>query len=527
MRLPFSKDWTKAQRSALQASQLSPLSFVEFATDVLHVQLSPGQRVLCLVAFDGAHPRDLPASDRELARQIFGDCDTIPPEARHVLAALCGARAGKSYILCGLRLLHLALTVSLDTLAPGELAAGVIVGPDIRLAKQTLRYVAGAAKSAPSIAALVESEAAESVVIRRPDGKPVDLTCLPATRGGSAVRGRSLVGAALDEACFFRDANYQVNDTELFKAVAPRIVPGGQAIIASTPWAQLGLLYDMYKRNHGNPVDAIAAHAPTTVLRSDDRTRQLVERERERDPDNAAREFDAVPMSSDATEFFDAPSVAEAIDESAPDVLGLLPNQTAMLGLDTGFRKDPSAAVVVRCNGNGYDVSECVEVQPKSGERLKPSETLKKLFESASRHRCMGAAADQHYIETVREHSGYLRVIETPNGAEGNAEMYTTVRTVLREGRLKISAMHTRLLAQLRQVVAKPTPGGNISIQSPRRGGAHGDLVSALVAAVWALEQEAGKGVVPIVSSPSTERGDDATLMPRRGAWRGGGASGY
>ena len=518
--MPISKDWTRAQRAALRATQLSPLPFVEFATGVLRVDLSPGQRVLCLVAFDGVQPRDLSPADRELSRQIFGDCDTIPDEARHVLAALCGARAGKSYILCGLRLLHLALTVSLDTLAPGELAAGIIVGPDIRLARQTLRYVAGAANSASTIKPLIATEAAENVTIRRADGKTVDLVCLPATRGGSAVRGRSLVGAALDEACFFRDANYQVNDVELFKAVAPRIVPGGQAIIASTPWAQLGLLYELYERNHGHPVDAIAAHAPTTVLRDDERTRQLVERERERDPDNAAREFDAVPMASDATEFFDAPSVAAAIDEAAPDVLGLLPNQTAMLGLDTGFRKDPSAGVVVRRNGDGYEVSECVEVAPKPGERLKPSETLRQLFERGQRHRCVSAVSDQHYIETVREHCGYLRLHETPAGVEGNAEMYTTARTVLREGRLKISAQHTRLLSQLRQVVAKPTPGGNISIQSPRRGGAHGDLASALVAALWALEQEKGGSAAVRVTTPSTAHPERERIRPKRGAWR-------
>jgi hypothetical protein len=68
-----------------------PLPFTRFVAEVLKVTLTPGQRVLCLVAYDGLEPRDLTGADRELARQIFGDVDTIHEEARHVVVAVCGA----------------------------------------------------------------------------------------------------------------------------------------------------------------------------------------------------------------------------------------------------------------------------------------------------------------------------------------------------------------------------------------------------------------------------------------------------
>ena len=55
----------------------------------------------------------------------------------------------------------------------------------------------------PSLARMVAAETADSVTIERPDGRRVVIECLPATRGGSAVRGRSLVGAVLDESAFF------------------------------------------------------------------------------------------------------------------------------------------------------------------------------------------------------------------------------------------------------------------------------------------------------------------------------------
>ena len=85
------------------------LGYVAFLERVLRVRPTPAQRVLCLVAFDGVEPGSLEGADRELARQLFGDVETIPAEARHVIALVCVARGGKSYLFCGLRLLHLAL----------------------------------------------------------------------------------------------------------------------------------------------------------------------------------------------------------------------------------------------------------------------------------------------------------------------------------------------------------------------------------------------------------------------------------
>lgn len=499
----------KARSTATTDAWHPSASFLEFVKSDLGVTLTPGQRVLCGIAFDGMEPDALEGADRELARQIFGDVDTIPPGARNVLAAMCGARAGKSYILCALRLLHLSLTVDLSMLAPGEVASGPIVAPDMRLAQQTLRYITGAVDAAPGLAAMVRKQGVEALTLLRPDGVMVTMECLPATRGGSAVRGRALFGAILEEACFFRGSDSVINDEELFKAVAPRIVPAGQLIIASTPWAESGLLYDLYEHNWGSPTDALSAHAPTLLLRNDEHTRELVEKERERDPDNAAREFDAEPMVSGTSDFFDLQAIKQCEADDLPLVLApqLPQDACAVFGLDTGFRKDPSAGVVVRRTGDIYEVAECVEIRPPKGGRLVPSVTILELFTRAKHHRCAVAVADGHYIETVREHSGGIELREAPSGVAGKVGAYTDARRLINEGKVRIPAGNKRLLAQLRQVVQKPTPGGQLSITSPRRGGAHGDLASAFVLALWAvantgnyarmLESMRGLGVEP------------------------------
>jgi hypothetical protein len=68
---------------------------------------------------------------------------------------------------------------------------------------------------------------------------------------------------------------------------------------------------------------------------------------------------------------------------------------------------------------------------------------------------------------------------------------------LLREGRVVIhvrqlpDGMGARLLQQLREVQGKPTSGGGMSIVHPRWSqGGHGDIVSALVLALWQVSGE-------------------------------------
>ncbi len=464
-----------------------PIGFVDFVERVLLVTLTPAQRVLCLVAYDGVEPCNLTGADREIARKLFGDVDRIPPEARHVIVVVAGARAGKSYVLCALRLLYLALTTPLETLAPGEVAAALIIAPDLRLARQTLRYISGAAKGTRAIASRVSAESSDSLTLRRESGRSVTIECLPATRGGSAVRGRSLVGAVLDECAFFRDESFVVNDAEVFKAVAPRVMTNGQIVVSSTPFAETGLLFDLFTANHGDPHTCLAAHAPTTLLRDDARTRSMVERERERDPDNALREFDAQFMASGAGLFFDANAIEKAVDRTI--ALPLTPTFGTIVsaGADFAFRTDSSALIVVHKSPDGVaTVADIIERKPGKGEPLKPSEVVQEFAATLKRHGANYLRSDGHYRQAIEEHlyTHALSFVAAPEGATGKLETHTRARALLHEGKVRLPN-HPRLLKQMRELISRPTSGGGLSISSPRwRTGGHGDLVSALVLAL-------------------------------------------
>ena len=92
-RLDLERSMLRARASNPEDSNPVPTSFVEFARNWLAVELTPAHRVLCLVAFDGLEPEQLVGEERELARQLFGDLEVIPPTARDVIAVIIGSAA--------------------------------------------------------------------------------------------------------------------------------------------------------------------------------------------------------------------------------------------------------------------------------------------------------------------------------------------------------------------------------------------------------------------------------------------------
>ena len=465
--------------------RIQQTTFAQFCA-LCSVTLTPGQSALAAVLFDNWHPHQLPTLLRALAAQLFG-ADTVPALARATAVIVAGGRSGKSYLLA-LRALHLSLTVPLNTLAPGEEAFAIVVAPDKRLAKQALNYVRGALASA-GLSALISADSTETVSINR-GGRTVTIAVLPASAGGASVRGRSLVCAILDEAAFFRDASYAVNDVEIFRAASPRVITGGQTLVGSTPWARGGLLFDLYKDNFAAPKTCVVAHAPTTLLRNgsspaDLRVLDEVKREFLRDPENARREFGAEFLDIGTDQYFSTSAIDASVNN---DIEPTAEGDVVSIGIDLGFSRDSSALVAVATNTQGN--ARVVRVE-EVGSPAKPSEVAALFASIARSYGATAVITDLHYREAVREwlQPYGLGVISAPEGNRGKIESYDRVKRLFSERKLSLPT-HARLLSQLRGVVARTGAGGTITISSPRTPqGGHGDIVSALVCACSKLQR--------------------------------------
>lgn len=449
-----------------------------------------------------------PTIDDETAQQLFGcSLDDLPTEPRRTVAVRAGGRGGKTSRLLAPKAVHAAWTVPLPDVRRGEVARALLIAPDKDLAAQTLSYARGyIAGSGVLRAALVDAPRSEDddeigtkerIALKRPDGRVVEIVIKAATRGGKAARARTLVFAGLDEAAFFyADDGYTVTDREIYRAAIQRVVPGGQVWIVSTPWiAETGILEEQVQKNLGSHETALVAVAGTRLLNpSWDPTGEIEADMRAEDPENAAREIDAVPLAAGTTTFFDPTAIARAFELEPPT--GVVAAVGA--GGDLGFVNDSSAAAaMVRYRDGVYAPKVVVEIRPEPGEPLKPSVVCRAIARAIVPAGAESIVADGHYRESAREHLSENGVIflDAPAGAPGKHETYLALRNAMGEGKLCLGgsewadeSTRRRLRLQLRAVLKKPREGGGVQIVSPRKkGSGHGDIVSALVLGHWAV----------------------------------------
>jgi hypothetical protein len=398
---------------------------------------------------------------------------------------------GGSY-LCALNGLYLALTCKVEStdskLAEGEYVFCTSVAPDKKTALQPYRYQAGAVRANPELSGLVVGVIGnESFVIQRHDGVSVCFEVAAASIGGSTLRGRTYVALLLDESSFFRDPESgAVNDLELYRAGAPRILDDGCLMIISTAWAKRGLLWDKVEKNHGNPQDCIAAIAPTMLVRPTAQNARIYNDMLESDPDNAEREFDCKALAIGTTDFFEADAIRQCSDESLPLVVLPTPDVISKSGIDTGFKRDPSALSIVHKKLKSPLVCAETFERPSEKEGASPKIVLAEFATHLAAHRCRSVMCDQHYVQTVRDELKGFTIQECPPTQEFKLMSHTFVRDLLRSRGVIIPAANRRLISQLRDVQVTPQPGGGMKISSPRRAGSHGDVASAFVLAAWA-----------------------------------------
>jgi len=468
----------------------APIAFVDFCAK-LGLHLTAGQAVFARVAFDGADPADLPAEQRALAAQIFGpDVHHVPAAARTVVAGVLGARSGKS-LAGAARCLHAALTQPIDRLGPGEHGSVLVVAPDQRLARMAIRYVQGLVKRAAALRRLVVNETADQVTLRR-GAKQVTIEALPASRGGATARGRSLLAALMDEAAFFRGADYEINDVEIFRAIVPRLLPTAQLIMTSTPWAASGLLHDTWKANHNRPSTALAAHASTEIMRGDDpHVAAMVQRERQRDEMNYRREFLAEFLDHGAGLLFDPDAIDACVVAGRAVPLDPDPQRRAWAAIDLGLAADASALAIVRDAGaSRIEVVELAEWRPKRGQPLVPGELLRgRILPRLIAHKVRSVTSDAHYIETVREHLGaQVPVRVAGHTSQSKRELFGAAQQMIHGGSV-ILPDHPHLVRELKSLAVRPVAGGGWKIEVPRTAGSHSDTAVAACAAIWSARQ--------------------------------------
>lgn len=508
------------------------MGFGRFCREILRLEHSPV--MAALVAASEGMPVTLPDA---VCQAVFGClADKLPREPRKVVGVRAGGRAGKSSRLLAPKAIHAAWTVPLPTLRRGEFARALITAPQDTDSETVLDYCRGYIHDAPLLRSHLidapdeedeEDEVAigtkKRIALRRPDGTLVEIAIRAASAKGRTGRGKTLVFAGVDEAEFFNigeagsGQSYAVSDAEILRAVLPRIVEGGQAWLTSTPWVEhVGELEQTIDANYGHHTTALVAIAGTRLLNPTwDPTGAIERYERERDPENAMREIDAVPLTSGVKQFFPEDAIQVSFrgrSVELPPVPGL-PHWAAV---DFGFRKNSSALAISRAEMGMARVAYEQELRPQRGASLKPSAVVRDFAYQCMRYGARTMRGDLHYADTAHEELAKLAAaMRNPEQADAEtrawvemvrrdphaarnpvptyeewhvtdvtkADMFTEFRRRMQEG-LADLLFSERLRDQLRQTTYRAGTGGIIKVILPKIGAAHGDLLGAVAIAV-------------------------------------------
>lgn len=507
---------TRTQASVQEQPKQSAVSFSKFCAQHLSLKLTPGQSVVAKLAFGNEPISSLTEEELEIAEVMLGASLQeleISPEHRRLVVLSLGRGSGKTTI-CSAFCIYQALLGDASRCGPGDVPVAVIVAPQKDTAKLSIRMASEMLQASPALKGLLVSVERELITVKRPDGRKAAIEAFAASRGGATVRGRSIISFLLDEAEFFQsgegEGEFAVNDRAVFQALIPRLLPQGKAMLISTPWPTPTLMSELIEENFGRPKSALVFIAPTPLMRPDPETEKLVEQELVRSPANARREFYCERNSENFHAFLDASKLGEKI-QAVDDKPAHLWTYSACA--DFGFKRDSSSLAIVGFDGSRYHIVNMQSLMPKNGVPLKPSEVVESFSATLNKYGLKSVWADSFYQEAIREslskHGIFLNSL--PEGAGGKQDMYARTKAVLDDGRVDCnsSAELTSLKAQLPLVTAKASVGGRLSIRTARRKNmGHGDLVSAVVGAIWSLAYAYAKSeepVKPIFGEPGYE----------------------
>ena len=238
-------------------------------------------RVLMIAAMGEA----LTDAERETFTKLTGR-EREPLARVEEFAAVVGRRGGKSRAMATLAAYIGGLCR--HDLAPGERGVLLCIAPDQKQASITLDYATAAFEASPILSQLIAARLADTLELT--NGITIEVRAATFRR----LRGPTYVAVIADEAAFWYSDEFSSNtDTEILNAVRPGLATtGGPLIIASSPYARRGVLWELHRRHYGPDGDPLILVAQGTSREFNPSLKQsVVDRALERDRAAASAEY--------------------------------------------------------------------------------------------------------------------------------------------------------------------------------------------------------------------------------------------
>ena len=299
-----------------------------------------------------------------------------------------------------------------------------------------------------------------------------------ATCSYRTVRGRSVCVALLDEVCFWRSDSTVNPDKEVWRAIRASMAQFGDqglAIIASSPYAKKGLLYDAWKRFFGKPNSRnLVWQAPTKVMNPTIPDAFLAE-EYEADPVSAASEYGA-QFRNDVSGWAELALIEAAVDAG---VSVRPPRQGTRYrsGCDPSGGARDSFTLAIAHDEDSVAVLDClVEIKAP----FNPTSATEQMAETLKSYGLTETVGDKYAAEWVVDAFAKCG-IRYRHSERDRSAIYLDALPVFTSGRVRLLD-HPRLVTQFASLERKTSAAGKDRVDHGPNG--HDDLCNSAALAL-------------------------------------------
>jgi hypothetical protein len=230
---------------------------------------------------------ELADDERTIFKQLTGR-DREPQQRVDRFAGVVGRRGGKSRSMATLATYLGGLCDHSDALVPGERGVLLCIALDQRVAKIVLDYCQATFERSPILKQLIANRTQDTLELT--SGISIEVRPVSFRK----LRGPTYIAVIADELAFwYTESSYANPDIEVLNAVEPGLATtGGPLILASSPHARRGVLWDLFKRHYGKDDDplTLVTHGASRMF-NPSLPQRVIDRALEKDRARASAEY--------------------------------------------------------------------------------------------------------------------------------------------------------------------------------------------------------------------------------------------
>ncbi len=305
----------------------------------------------------------LPMDAEEMALyQYHTGRQRAPTKQFRYVTVVAGRRGGKSRTLAAVAVYLACVPDHSPYIVPGEIPVIALIAKDRKQARVLLSYVLGTLQASELLAGMIVDSLAESITLS--SGVVIEIH----TGSIGAPRGRTFLAVLADEIAFWETSGDAATpDVEIINAVRPGLstIPYSLLLIASSPYAKRGVLYQNYAKYFGKDEAPVLVWQGSTVEMNASLVGDpLIAEMEEEDPERASAEFGA-QFRSDIVAFI----TREACEDCLAHGVREIPpggGITYVGHVDpSGGSADSFTLAIAHCQADGLAVLDAVrEVKP-------------------------------------------------------------------------------------------------------------------------------------------------------------------